>query len=146
MLHGRWLPCSQSCPHKKRTELLIIDIAEVKTRTLFSFVWVLRRRRRGSTFAQQLHTKTLYWCLFVFPRCSQHLQHRCPERPFSTSTTTGKTHAHPETSFQPIERTFLLARITLRYLYKSPITTLSSLLQPVIDGRKRSKGKTPNAN
>ena len=136
MLHGRWLPCSQSCPQKKRTELFITDIAEVTTRTLFLFVWVLRRRRRGSTFAQQLHTKTLYWCLFVFPRCSQHLQHRCPERPFSTSTTTGNNTR---------TRSCLLASL-FDTCTSLPITTLSSLLQPVIDGRKRSKGKTPNAN
>ena len=69
--------------------LLICSCAPVDS----VYFYCVSRRRRGSTFKQQLHTKNHHQCWNVCPLW-QHLQHRCPEKhssPSKKKKCTGRT-------------------------------------------------------
>ena len=93
-------------------------------RCINRFFWVHRRGRRGFAFKQQLHTKTRHQCQLVFSRCD-----------ICHADVRGETDALPET-FKELKNVFPACSYHLRYLYMSPITSLSSPLRPVLDGRK----------
>ena len=83
--------------------------------TSSSFHWIWRRRRRGSTFRTKTHHQCQFVCTLGGNTCSTSVWREMKEH----------------------LTTFLLASLS-SVCCSTRITTLSLLLQPILDGRKRN--------
>ena len=100
------------------------------------FVWVLTRKRRGSTF-QHLHIKT---CDHLLLRCltMQHLSRGCLGGSSSSSAHNRKTDKLPE-SVMELKKRDPPCSYRLRCLYQSPTASLSPLFQPILAVGQRNR-------
>ena len=126
--------CESADPIELEHRQLWIPVQQRLQRKPEVFIFlVLRRKSRGSTFEQQLHTKNALFLARVnwTKSCMDVLTciRRCLGRSSSSSTHDRKTHALSET-VKGNEKRVPACSYHLHFLYMSPITTLSSLVQP----------------